>query len=122
MIHEMGYLQCVFSMSESLYSYCLHSLYSHYLYTGMCGGGLTSSDGRPPCTACPKGTYYFNSTYCESCPTGRTTRYVGASSISDCRLESFLRGMYARSLAPDKTGYEENDFLISPRKHVVGTH
>ena len=68
-------------------------LYIHAFHTGMCGNGLTSLDGRPPCFACPIGTFYVNSTYCQSCPAGQTTRFVGSTRSADCILETILRGM-----------------------------
>ena len=79
---------CTFTLR--IFVYLL--MYDPLFTTGMCGGGLTSPDGKPPCTACPKGTYYYNSTYCANCPNGYTTEYVGSLNSNACRLTASIRG------------------------------
>ncbi|KAL1378253.1 hypothetical protein pipiens_015707, partial [Culex pipiens pipiens] len=48
------------------------------------------------CEACPRGTYRTQGVQpaCTSCPTGRTTLKVGASSIEECSLPVCLPGTY----------------------------
>ena len=93
-------------------------IYDPLFTTGMCGGGLTSTDGKPPCTACPKGTYYYNSTYCADCPNGYTTEYVGSLNSNACRLTASIRGnlnKFKRQIT-----YILLNFLM-PRSHIHGS-
>lgn len=53
-----------------------------------CGSGYYSASGLAPCTPCAVGTIPFNSTYCQQCPSGQTTRTAGSL---QCISETELR-------------------------------
>lgn len=57
-------------------------------------GQQLGSDGR--CEPCPRGTYRSQGVQpaCASCPLGRTTPKVGASSVEECSLPVCLPGTY----------------------------
>ena len=59
---------------------------------------------------------------------GHVSNYIGTSYNTihlgykrDLKNATKMYRLY-RNIAPDKKGYQENIFLIYPRKHVVGTH
>jgi len=54
----------------------------------VCGPGSYSSNGRPPCSPCPVGTYqpHYGRVGCRSCGSGVTTDAVAATSFRLCRV------------------------------------
>ncbi|XP_062573264.1 uncharacterized protein LOC134235178, partial [Saccostrea cucullata] len=55
--------------------------------TDACEPGSFSSDGTPPCSLCPVGTYssIFGATVCISCPYSLSTENEGADDVSQCK-------------------------------------
>ena len=85
-------LRCGLSLTWSQMPEDRFSCDEAQIIPGMCGGGLTSPTGKAPCSACPRGSYYLNSTTCQSCDPGKTTRFVGATGPQECIDEIQLRG------------------------------
>eukprot|EP00049_Salpingoeca_infusionum_P008285 m.134987 g.134987 ORF g.134987 m.134987 type:complete len:3074 (+) comp13971_c1_seq1:42-9263(+) len=57
--------------------------------TGPCPlGEYNPSTGQHPCTLCPIGTYWADSSSCTDCPTNTTTLNPGSKSVSDCSVTS----------------------------------
>ncbi len=57
--------------------------------TGACPKGqFNSTSGLYPCSLCPPGTYWANSTSCLMCPANTTTEGPGSFSISDCSVNA----------------------------------
>ena len=56
------------------------------LPTGPCKEGTYSESGLYPCTLCPLGTYWKNSTFCQSCPPMTTSSDLGGKTAADCNV------------------------------------